>query len=334
MGDREQKSIWQRWLRQPQRIWLRRALFQVHLWSGIAIGLYIVFISVTGSVLVYSNEMYRAATPAPIISTSTAPRLTDDQLKAKALHLYPEYVIANLQRAHNPEEAVAIRLRRGEATMNRLFDPRTGVDLGDAVSTGIRFVSKLIDLHDNLFAGMRGRAINGIGAFLTLVLAVTGMVVWWPGVTAWKRSLTVPRDLGWKRLIWQLHSVIGFWTLAFVLIFALSGIYLAIPDRIQERRRLARSHGPSQHPHARQRPDHLLARVPALRSYQRDRDSVPRTRRVRSGDQGGLGLLRTRARRHVRDRRHHVVEPRAAPAVEVDADRSETMGVAGGYCKG
>ena len=230
----ERKTVWQRWLRQPQRIWFRRALFQVHLWSGIAIGLYILFISVTGSVLVYSNELYRAATPAPIISTSSAPRLTDEELRSVAVRDHPGYVIANIQRAHNPEEAVNVRLRIGETTINRLFDPRTGVDLGDSVSFGIRVVSGLIDMHDNLFAGKRGRAINGIGALLLLVLAVTGMVVWWPGVSAWKRSLTIPRGLGWKRLIWQLHSVLGIWTLAFVLIFALSGIYLAIPDTIQD----------------------------------------------------------------------------------------------------
>ena len=230
----ERKTLWQRWLRQPQRIWLRRALFQVHLWSGIAIGLYILFISVTGSVLVYSNELYRAATPPPIISTSSAPQLSDDQLKVVALRVHPGYVIANIQRAHNPEEAVNVRLRRGETTINRLFDPRSGVDLGDSVTFGIRVVSTLIDLHDNLFAGKRGRAINGIGAFLILVLAITGIVVWWPGVSAWKRSLTIPRGLGWKRLIWQLHSALGIWTLAFVLIFALSGIYLAIPDSIQD----------------------------------------------------------------------------------------------------
>src|SRR5438874_9638897 len=89
-------TLWQRWLRQPQNIWFRRALFQVHLWSGIAIGLYILMISVTGSVLVYRNELYRAATPRPIISTSTGPRLTDDQLTAAVSRLYPGYQVENL----------------------------------------------------------------------------------------------------------------------------------------------------------------------------------------------------------------------------------------------
>ena len=75
-----QLTGWQRWVRQPQKIWLRRALFQVHLWSGITVGLYVLMISVTGSVLVYRNELYRAATPQPIISKGSGPRLTDDQL--------------------------------------------------------------------------------------------------------------------------------------------------------------------------------------------------------------------------------------------------------------
>ena len=72
----------ERWIWQPQTAWLRRAIFQLHLWSGIGIGLYVLMVSVTGSVLVYRNELFRAATPDAIISTGSGPRLTDDQLKA------------------------------------------------------------------------------------------------------------------------------------------------------------------------------------------------------------------------------------------------------------
>src|SRR5262245_30828373 len=61
--SRDEMTTWERWVRQPQKIWLRRALFQVHLWSGIAIGLYIFMISVTGSVLVYRNELFVASPP-------------------------------------------------------------------------------------------------------------------------------------------------------------------------------------------------------------------------------------------------------------------------------
>ena len=56
-------TIWRRWLQQPQSMLARRVLFQIHLWTGLALGLYIVAICVSGSVLVYRNELYRAFSP-------------------------------------------------------------------------------------------------------------------------------------------------------------------------------------------------------------------------------------------------------------------------------
>src|SRR5262245_11908664 len=52
----DRSSVLQRLWRRPQSVWARRALFQIHLWSGIGAGIYLVFISVTGSLLVRSEE--------------------------------------------------------------------------------------------------------------------------------------------------------------------------------------------------------------------------------------------------------------------------------------
>ena len=60
---------------------VRRALFQIHLWTGIGIGLYILMISVTGSVLVYRNELlFRAKTPAELQFVSWLLDLHDNLL--------------------------------------------------------------------------------------------------------------------------------------------------------------------------------------------------------------------------------------------------------------
>lgn len=169
MSKDDRPSLWQQWLRRPQRVWLRRAVFQLHLWSGIGFGLYILFISVTGSVLVYRNELYVAATPVDGV------------------------------------------LRDGK------------------IALGFRLVSALIDLHDNLLAGNVGRSLNGFGALAVLFVAMTGIVVWWPGIGRWRRSLTVRRGAGWKRFTWDLHSTIGFWGFAAIVMFAISGVYLCFP---------------------------------------------------------------------------------------------------------
>ena len=59
-------TVWERWVRHPKTVWLRRAVFQVHLWSGLGIGLYIVVISLSGSVLVYRS------------AAAAGPQLPDD----------------------------------------------------------------------------------------------------------------------------------------------------------------------------------------------------------------------------------------------------------------
>jgi uncharacterized iron-regulated membrane protein len=234
VNEGQQLTLWQRWTRQPQKIWLRRAIFQVHLWSGIVLGLYILLMSVTGSVLVYRNELYRATTPEPIISKGSGPRLTDDQLGAAATRLYPGYKVVNIDHPRNPDEAVDVWLRQGDDLKKRFFEPRTGSDLGSSIPSAFQMVSKLIDLHDNLLAGSTGRTVNGFGAFALLALAITGLAIWWPGVKTWRRSLTLHKGVGWRRWNWHLHSSIGFWTLAFTLVFALSGIYLCFPESFQD----------------------------------------------------------------------------------------------------
>jgi uncharacterized iron-regulated membrane protein len=161
---------WQRWIWQPQTTWVRKAAFQVHMRSGVADGLYVLRGSLTGSVLVYRNELYRA--------TATDPT-------------------------------------------------------GDSLPLGYWLVSKLLELHDDLLAGNTGRSINGIGALLVIVVAFTGIVVWWPGIKTWRRSLTVHKNTGWQRFIWHLHGMIGFWSFGFIVLFGLSGAYLGNPDWFQ-----------------------------------------------------------------------------------------------------
>ena len=143
-------SVWQRWLRQPQRVWLRRAAFQIHLWSGIAIGLYIVMLSITGSALVYRNELDRYfATPRPRFDPK-ATRLTTEQLRAAAARRYPGYTITRVgDQISRRNPTIEIWAERGSEKRERLFDPYTGEDLGDSVTKGEYF--DLLDLATNVW---------------------------------------------------------------------------------------------------------------------------------------------------------------------------------------
>lgn len=224
----------QRWLHHPQRLEFRKFLFQIHLWSGISLGLYIFFISITGSVLVYRNELYVLATPSPIISANSETVLSADSLRESVNLLYPGYEITRNNRSGNTSQAVEIWLEREGNIIKRFLDPYNGKDIGSAERTGQMLVIKLIEIHESFLIGPIGRKINGIGAITILLIVITGLVIWWPGIKRWRRSMRFQKGIGWKRQVWDIHSMVGIWSSLFIVMFAFSGVYLSFPDFFHE----------------------------------------------------------------------------------------------------
>ncbi len=222
-------SYREQWLRRPRTVWLRKALFQIHLWSGLGVGLYLVVISVTGSVLVFRSELRQTFMPQPVLVEAVGERLNEDGMIAAAERAWPDGSVSIFAERDEPTQAITISVKRGGDVQQMLLDPYTGAALGHAMPAGWRLTTWLLDLHDNLLAGTTGRAVNGVGAILVTLLSVTGLVIWWPGIRNWRRSLTIDRRASWRRLNWSLHSAIGFWTVALVFMWGFTGIYLCIP---------------------------------------------------------------------------------------------------------
>lgn len=222
-------STWGRWKTRPQNLFLRKALFQVHLWSGIGIGLYVVLMSVSGSALVFRREMARTLAREPRVTVGPGGRMTEDELREAAERAYPGYQVTRVSLRKNPEQAAEISLARSSKALRRLFNPYTGADLGDSISLGFRSLLWLADLHDTLLLGQAGRTINAAGGILTLLLSLTGAVIWWPGIDSWRRSLNFHWRENPKGFNWALHSALGFWSFVLFFLWSFSGIYLSIP---------------------------------------------------------------------------------------------------------
>jgi uncharacterized iron-regulated membrane protein len=221
---------WQRVVHRPQQLWLRKAFFQIHLWTGIAVMLYVAVISVSGSAIVYRRELATDHLQRRLISAGSGrPRMTIEELKPSVSRVYPSHDILNIFEPAEPDQPDVVVLQHRNTRLIRLFDPYTGADLGGRRSAVDRALGWLTDLHDNLLSGLTGRILNGIGAFFITMLAFTGAVVWWPGIKNWRRSLTINPRARFPRLSWGLHSAVGFWCGLFVLGWGISGILLCFP---------------------------------------------------------------------------------------------------------
>ena len=229
-GLQNEMNVWQQWMNRPQNLWVRRAFFQVHLWIGIGIGLYVVLISISGSAIVYRPQLIRKFARHPQhLAVSGAP-LSREELTQHVQHDYAGYTIDNIFTSTKPYLPSMVSMKRGSSYVSRLYNPYTGADLGNPSSPIERTVEWLVDFHSNLLADMTGRFWNGIGSIVVTLTSLIGMFLWWPGIKNWRRSAVVNWKASFPLLNWTLHSAIGFWSSLMLLMWGLSGIYFTFPS--------------------------------------------------------------------------------------------------------
>jgi uncharacterized iron-regulated membrane protein len=225
-------TFWQTWLRRPRTVFLRKAAFQIHLWLGLALALYVAVLSLTGSAIVFRRELDAAFGPARPAIDKTQRTLSPEELTAAAQRGYPDFAVERVGDVQRRTPVVQIGMRRGNEEIERVFNAYTGEDLGDPYPWTSQALLWLVMLHDDLLmpAEQRGRFWNGIGSILTTILCVTGAVVWWPGIRHWRRGVSIKWRARWPRFNFDLHSAMGFWFFVMILLWAVTGIYLSFPS--------------------------------------------------------------------------------------------------------
>ena len=217
-------------LTRPQNVFLRKALFQIHLWTGVAIGLYLVVVCVTGSALVFRIYMQRATFPHLFTAAAGEPADAATVLE-RLKEAFPNDRVSGIDAPTSARPTTLAYVVRGETFLTILVEPTTGRVLGELPERSI--VRTVQELHFDLLGGRTGRIINGAGAVLLLLLCATGLVIWWPGIATWTRGFTIDFRRSWRRVNWELHSAVGIWTVALIAMWAVTGVYFVWPSQFR-----------------------------------------------------------------------------------------------------
>ncbi len=214
---------------------LRRFFFWCHLTAGLAGGVVIAIMSVTGALLAYEKQIVlwadtRQFTIAPPAAAS--PRLAVELLVAKAQEAEPQAAFTGVTvraGAHSP-----VALAAGQRTL--YVDPYDCRILGETSPGVRRFFRVVTDWHRTLaLSGEQrtiGKAITGACNLAFLFLVASGIYLWWPKTWTGRqlRSITLFKwDLGGKARDFNWHNTIGFWSAIPLFVVVLGATVISYP---------------------------------------------------------------------------------------------------------
>jgi uncharacterized iron-regulated membrane protein len=216
----------------PQRVWFRRVLFQVHLWTGVGLGLYLLAVSISGSILVFQQDALDDTEISPGAAVAPASFGKAVELARQA---HPDSKLLYIDNRNRNPNVVSVLLTGNQGLQVVNVDRLSHRIVDDSVRQHRHaIVSFLENLHNELLTGSTGERVNAIGGGLLFLMSITGIVLWWPGLRHWRRALTVLWSARWPRLNFDLHLALGFWALLFVAMWGLTGLYFGFPFQFRK----------------------------------------------------------------------------------------------------
>lgn len=212
---------------------LRKTVFVVHLWIGLSVGFLFAVVSLSGSVVVFRRELDGLQRPYLVYVAPHGPRLDVETLQARLRTAYPGAGSRDFTTLlFSPSGTGALTTYvKGDSIAVDPYDGHTIAHLAGSSTFG----GWMKELHVRLLEGKLGEAVNGEAALVASLLLLSGLWLWWPATRRQIRlRLTVKRRAGFRRTVYDLHNVIGFYSLAALFVVTLTGAALVFNRPLQK----------------------------------------------------------------------------------------------------
>ncbi len=227
---------------------------KLHLYAGLWFGALFVLLGLTGSAIAWMPELdawlnptlLQASKPAqgqvfqvtPATVQTVVDRLTADPAYGKPSQINPpsdehDVYVASYRQKGKPDAFQVAIVRQV------MVDPYTLQVKGErewgrfGLSRPL-LMSGMFHLHRYLLTGDVGKTITGISGVALLLMALSGIWLWWPRLQ-WKairRALTVSHGGSWPRFNYTFHKAAGFVAAPVLALLAFSGIYFNLPQLV------------------------------------------------------------------------------------------------------
>lgn len=208
---------------------LKKFINDIHLWLGLGSGIILFLVCFSGTILVFEHEIKDAFSDEFRIEKKPQ-KLSVDTL-VLALKNNNQGVVSSVKIPSDDLKAYSFRVkkdpkqRRGTTI---LVNPYTAEIKQVEKSSADAFLSTMFRLHRWLLLDTKiGRPIVGVATIIFILLAISGIVLWFPKKLKWKyikQGLKIKTKANLKRINYDLHNTLGFYACIFLIIMSITGL--------------------------------------------------------------------------------------------------------------
>jgi len=205
----------------------KSAILQIHLWLGLATGLVVFIVSITGCMYVFEKEIrefvQKDYNSVPLEKKAFVGL---DSIAVSFAKSAPKETITTIRVTNvQPNATVAITSSKKHVYY---FNPYTAQLVK---KVGRDWLVTIRNMHTSLLLDEPGKFIMRWSVAIFFVMLITGLILWFPNqMRLLKQSLTIKWSASTKRINYDLHNVLGFYASGILLVICLSGLYMAFDE--------------------------------------------------------------------------------------------------------
>jgi uncharacterized iron-regulated membrane protein len=202
------------------------ALLVFHRWLALITGVLLILIALSGAVLVFEGPLANANA---VHVVPGAHLLSLDSLGARAVAAAGGGTVVGVGPGRAPDEASIVGVARDTSETDYVVNPYTGEVLGrDTGPTRLQVIVRRIhQFHTSFLAGPIGNAVVAFLTLSSLVLVLTGLILWWRD-----RLWRINWSASWKRIVFDLHHSLGVFAAVILLFIAGTGVWMGYSRQI------------------------------------------------------------------------------------------------------
>jgi len=204
---------------------VRKLFWRLHSVAGLLAGLGLVVVGLTGSVLVFHEELDALFRPAQTRVQVSGPRLPLETLVARVEREAPGRAVVGWDlKPHDPGAADGVFVMPfGTRDWQYLtIDPYTGRLLCQPQDYRATFKGWLLELHKELFLKDAGVLITGLLGAALCFLGLSGLYLY---RRFWKTLFRLRLKASFRMISGDFHRLVGVWSTGFNLLLGFTGAY-------------------------------------------------------------------------------------------------------------